>query len=145
MNHKLGWTGIFGALGVLIGAFGAHGMPDHLASMGLDAELIAKRLDQFDVGVRYHLVHVAAMLGLLAVPRLCEKSRGVAFWLMAVGIVLFSGSLYILVATNTAWLGAITPLGGLAWIIAWVVIAIRGFRPIVDARPTREASGDDVT
>lgn len=139
MNRMLGWAGVVGALGVLIGAFGAHGMPDYLASMGLTDELIAKRLDQFDVGVRYHLAHAAAMLGVLAVPGLCSKSRRIAFVLMAVGVVLFSGSLYLLVAFNTPWLGAITPLGGLAWIAAWVVVALRGFRP------TREACDHDLT
>ncbi|TWU07859.1 DUF423 domain-containing protein [Stieleria varia] len=119
----IGAAGITGALGVLIGAFGAHGLEGYLVGMGLDAELIAKRMDQFDVGARYHLIHGVALLGLaVAAPIVPSLARWSA-WLMLIGLVLFSGSLYILVATNTPWLGAITPLGGLSWIVGWAILA----------------------
>jgi uncharacterized membrane protein YgdD (TMEM256/DUF423 family) len=116
-------AGLAGLLGVVIGAFGAHGLEGHLNDhLSLSTELLAKRLDQFDVGARYHLVHAAAMLALAALP-LSPAVIRIAGVLMVAGIVLFSGSLYLLVATNTPWLGAITPFGGAAWIIAWGVIA----------------------
>lgn len=113
-----------GGMGVIIGAFGAHGLETQLANSGVPAELIPKRLDQFDVGARYHLVHAVALFALANASILSRRSRITAFFFFTAGIVLFSGSLYVLVLTNTPWLGAITPFGGVAWIIAWFVIAI---------------------
>ena len=121
-------AGIAGALGVLIGAFGAHLLPEFLAGQGLDEALIRKRQSQFDVGARYHLVHAAALLALAAVRCGPLSLRRWAAWLLIAGIVLFSGSLYLLVLTSTTWLGMITPLGGLAWIVAWTLIAIAAAR-----------------
>jgi uncharacterized membrane protein YgdD (TMEM256/DUF423 family) len=124
---------IVGALGVTIGAFGAHGLDALLAkpglhgAEGLSPELIAKRLDQFDVGVRYHLVHAVALLALAGFSFGSSRRRQVTSWLFTAGIVLFSGSLYILVLTNTPWLGAVTPLGGLAWIAAWLSLLAIAF------------------
>ncbi len=117
-------AGLLGGLGVLIGAFGAHGLEDYLAGRSLAPELVIKRLGQFDVGARYHLVHAVAMLGLAQLTVVSDRAKAWAFVLMTAGIMLFSGSLYLLVITNTAWLGAITPLGGVSWIIAWFLIAI---------------------
>ena len=117
---------IAGALGVTIGAFGAHGLENALGEFGsydeseLTPELVSKRVDQFDVGARYHLVHSAALLALAGVRVGSDRRRMISAWLMTVGIILFSGSLYLLVLTNTPWLGAVTPLGGLSWIAAWV-------------------------
>tara|TARA_R110002049_G_scaffold2750_2_gene21393 strand:+ start:97171 stop:97581 length:411 start_codon:yes stop_codon:yes gene_type:complete len=117
---------IAGALGVIIGAFGAHGLEDTIRRVGfydndaLTAELIEKRLDQFDVAARYHLAHAVALLALAGVSIGKPQRRILAMWLFTAGIALFSGSLYLLVLTNTPWLGAITPLGGLAWIAAWL-------------------------
>lgn len=113
-----------GALGVLIGAFGAHLLPARLAERGWSEQLITQRLDQFEVAARYHLVHAAALLALGAVRIGSLGGRRVAAWLFVAGIVLFSGSLYLLVVTNTPWLGAITPIGGLAWIAAWITVAV---------------------
>lgn len=114
---------IFGGLGVLIGAFGAHGLEARLADAGLDPALIVKRLGQFDVGARYHLVHAVTMLVVSNLPSISHRARRIVFVWLTLGIVLFSGSLYLLVLTNTPWLGAITPLGGVAWILAWFTIA----------------------
>ncbi|WP_442507220.1 DUF423 domain-containing protein [Novipirellula sp. SH528] len=111
---------VCGALAVLIGAFGAHGLGDFLQSRGLDAETIAKRSDQFDVGARYHLVHSVVLLVIAAIPFGSNRVRRVAAWLMLLGILFFSGSLYLLVALNKPWLGAVTPIGGLLWIAGWV-------------------------
>jgi uncharacterized membrane protein YgdD (TMEM256/DUF423 family) len=111
-----------GASGVIIGAFGAHGLPGYLESVMDDPTAIPKRLDQFDVAARYHLVHAVALLALTALPTSSRRLQLAAASLFAIGIVLFSGSLYVLVATDTPWLGAITPLGGVSWIIAWMVL-----------------------
>ena len=114
---------IAGATGVALGAFAAHGLEGFLQSQGLDPDRIAKRLAQFETGSRYHLVHAVVLLALSALgtnaSSLIVKSGG----LFVAGIVLFSGSLYLLVLTETPWMGAITPLGGVAWIIAWVLLA----------------------
>ena len=111
-------------MGVLIGAFGAHGLEAFLVDAGASAELVDKRLDQFDVGARYHLVHAVALLGLPGLPLLSARMRSFAFGFFTAGIVLFSGSLYLLVLTNTPWLGAITLFGGVCWILAWTTIAV---------------------
>lgn len=122
-------SGLIGMLAVLIGAFGAHGLPEFLIQQhAMDEATLAKRLDQFDVGVLYHLVHAAALLGLCGVPGLSRRTIAWVAGTMILGIVLFSGSLYVLVATNTPWLGAITPLGGTSWIVAWSLLAIAAWR-----------------
>jgi len=113
---------ILGGLGVVIGAFGAHGMPTFLENQGHAPELIQKRLDQFDVGARYHLVHAVTLLALGCVTWGSDRIRGWVYRLMVMGIFLFSGSLYLLVLTNQPRLGAVTPLGGLSWIIAWTLL-----------------------
>ena len=122
----LAFAAVLGALGVVTGSFGAHGIENVLSRpgihgpSGLDPELIMRRIDQFNVGVRYHLVHAVALLALSAVEFGSPKWRQFAAWLFVAGIVLFSGSLYVLVLTNTPWLGAITPIGGVAWIVSWL-------------------------
>lgn len=100
-------------LGVALGAFGAHGLEDHLAARDATAT--------WDTAVLYHLVHGLALV-------LCGLRGGgrplrVAPWSFLAGIVLFSGSLYLLAATGPRWLGAVTPLGGLAMIGGWVALA----------------------
>ena len=122
-----------GASAVAIGAFGAHGLDSLLAEAGMDASRMNRRLQQFDTGARYHLIHAVVLLSLAGLP----VSRGQLFrlvvMLMFLGIVLFSGSLYALVLTDTPRWGAVTPLGGLSWIIAWVLIAfMRREEPAVD-------------
>ncbi len=117
------WFGlgaVAAAIGVGLGAFGAH---------GLKARVTPEMLAVFETGVRYHLIHA---LGLLAVgwaagrwPGTATQAAGV---LMTAGIVVFSGSLYLMTFTGARWLGAITPLGGLAFIAAWVSLAIAAFR-----------------
>ncbi|GAA5510808.1 DUF423 domain-containing protein [Novipirellula caenicola] len=120
---------VCGALAVLFGAFGAHGLPDFLQSRGLDAETIIKRSGQFDVAARYHLVHAVVLLVIAAIPFGSDRIRRVAAWLMLLGILFFSGSLYLLVALNTPWLGAVTPIGGLLWIAGWLSLLGLAKRP----------------
>lgn len=115
-------AGISGALGVLLGSFGAHGLEDWLGSRGLDEELVAKRLDQFDVAVRYHLIHTVGLLAISTIPMGTTSCRCWVSCLFLLGLILFSGSLYALVLTNQPMLGAITPLGGLSWIAGWLLL-----------------------
>jgi len=121
-----GWTGF---LAVLIGAFGAHGLEGWLESrFAAPPELIAKRLDQFDVGARYHLAHAVALLALAGWAGGLRRTVRYAARLMVAGIVLFSGSLYVLVLTNTPAWGAVTPIGGVLWLVAWGLVAISARR-----------------
>lgn len=107
-------------LAVALGAFGAH---------ALKARLDANMLAVFETGVRYQMVHA---LALLAVGWACTRWPGPAVttsgWLFLVGTVFFSGSLYALALTGTRWLGAVTPIGGVAWLAAWLLLAWAAWR-----------------
>lgn len=100
---------------VAAGAFGAHGLRTHVS---------ATLLDVWNTAVLYHLVHALGLLALAwASSRFGGRALALAGWCMLAGIVLFSGSLYALVLTGTRILGAITPLGGLAFLVAWALLA----------------------
>ena len=107
-------------LGVALGAFAAH---------GLKARLSPEMLIIFETGVRYQMYHA---LGLLAVAwaaaRWPESSAPLAGWSFILGIVIFSGSLYLLTVTGMRWLGAITPIGGVAFLIGWLLLAWAAWR-----------------
>ncbi|HUN21991.1 MAG TPA: DUF423 domain-containing protein [Anaerolineales bacterium] len=107
---------IFGGLAVALGAFGAH---------GLKSVLSAQQLETFQTAVRYQMYHALALLFLaLAVKVFPEMSALTwAGWGWSLGIVLFSGSLYVVSAGGARWLGAITPLGGVCFILGWVSVA----------------------
>ncbi|MEO9226812.1 MAG: DUF423 domain-containing protein [Gemmatimonadaceae bacterium] len=110
------------ALAVMFGAFGAH---------ALKARVSPDMLNAYQVGSHYHFYHALGMLvvGLLATHlNNNEGALRLSGYLMLAGVVLFSGSLYLLAMTGVTWLGAITPIGGLAFIAAWVVLAITAFR-----------------
>lgn len=101
-------------LAVAAGAFGAHGLKQRL-----DADALAI----YEVGARYHMYHA---LGLFAVAWLASReapAASAAGWLMLAGIAIFSGSLYLLALTGHKWLGAITPIGGTAFLVAWGLVA----------------------
>ena len=102
---------------VLIGAFGAH---------ALKAKLTVENMAVFQTGVQYHFYHAVGLilLGLIALQIPITPYLRWSGWLMLVGIILFSGSLYALSITNIRWLGMITPLGGTAFIIAWLLLTI---------------------
>ena len=119
---------IFFSLGALLagiavglGAFGAH---------ALSGTLDPEDLVTFETGVRYQMYHALALLAVAwAVGRWESVQLEWAGWLFLFGILVFSGSLYILVLTGQRWLGAVTPLGGLAFIAGWLLLAsavIRG-------------------
>ena len=105
-----------GVAGVALGAFGAH---------GLRGRLSPEMLAVFETGVRYHIYHALALLLTAAIMGRMEGRLVVAAgWFFTAGIVLFSGSLYLLAATGITLLGAITPLGGVAFLIGWACLAV---------------------
>jgi uncharacterized membrane protein YgdD (TMEM256/DUF423 family) len=108
------------AIAVAAGAFGAHGLRERLD---------ARALEVFETGARYQMYHALAMIlaGILASSALARGAH-IAGWLFQVGIVVFSGSLYALALTGTKGLGAITPLGGLAFLVGWVWLAWSAWR-----------------
>ena len=107
---------IFGTIAVGIGAFGAHGLKSLLEASG--------RLETFETAVKYHFYHSLALfgLGILALLKPNWKKTSLSFWGFSLGILIFSGSLYVLCLSGISWLGAITPLGGVAFILGWVGI-----------------------
>ena len=110
---------IIAGLGVAIGAFGAHGLADSVTP---------ERLDVFETGTRYHMYHALALLFVgWAADRFDGRAFSAAGGLFLAGILLFSGSLYLLVLTDTRWLGVVTPLGGLAFITGWVLLGVKLF------------------
>jgi uncharacterized membrane protein YgdD (TMEM256/DUF423 family) len=110
---------VMGVVGVGLGAFGAH---------GLRGRLSPEMLTVFETGVRYHMYHALALMAVAALmPRLDGRAIVIAGWSFTAGIVLFSGSLYALALTGVTTLGAVTPLGGVAFLIGWVCLAVAAF------------------
>ena len=108
-------------LGVALGAFGAH---------GLKARVTPEMLSVWQTGVQYHLVHA---IGLLLVGLLCQLLPDAALlraagWLLLLGTALFSGSLYLMVLSGVRGLGMITPLGGVAFLLGWLLLAAAVWR-----------------
>ena len=115
-NAVVALGAINAALAVAAGAFAAHGLRERLAPRALEI---------FETGARYHMYHALAMVlaGLLAV-----RGASTAGWIFQAGIVVFSGSLYALALSDVKVLGAITPLGGLAFLVGWVWLAYAAWR-----------------
>ena len=111
---------ILGATAVLIGAFGAHGLPRFLENREIDRETIERRVAQFDTAARYHLIHSVALLALASIPFGSPLLRKMAAALFIGGIVMFSGTLYVLVLGEFPFLGRVVPIGGVLWILAWL-------------------------
>ena len=108
------WGALFGLSGVMIGAFGAH---------GLKALLTADQLAIYHTGIDYQFVHALALLLLGALAQhQTPKAWQLAATLFIAGVFIFSGSLYLLVLTDTSWLGAITPIGGMSFIAGWAAL-----------------------
>ena len=111
---------IAGAVGVALGAFGAH---------GLKTRVSAEMLAIFETGVRYQMYHALALLAVgWAATRWPGGWLTASGWLFFVGILVFSGSLYVMTFTGARWLGAITPLGGLAFILGWLALAVGAWK-----------------
>jgi uncharacterized membrane protein YgdD (TMEM256/DUF423 family) len=112
-------AGLGGLASVIAGALSAH-----LAADARVAELLR-------IGALYGMVHAAALIAVIALAQGREPRRGaaaVAGWSFALGIVLFSGSLFALAATEAAWLGRVTPFGGGLLMLGWLALTILGFR-----------------
>lgn len=95
-------------LAVALGAFGAHALRSTIAGHGL--------ADVWNTAVLYHLAHAVALLALA----LTGNTNRTTWWLLFAGVLVFSGSLYVMALTNARWLGAITPIGGLCFLAGWL-------------------------
>jgi uncharacterized membrane protein YgdD (TMEM256/DUF423 family) len=110
-----GLGAVLGALGVVAGAFGAHALRSRIGP-----EMLAV----FETGVRYHLIHALALLGVgWAATRWSSPAVPAAGWLFVTGVLLFSGSLYALAISGVRALGLVTPIGGGALIAGWIALA----------------------
>ncbi|MFN0177962.1 MAG: DUF423 domain-containing protein [Gemmatimonadales bacterium] len=106
--------GVMGALGVALGAFGAHGLRSTLSPADLAT---------FETAVRYQLAHALALIGIAAwADRHPSTKLAWAGRLFGLGVLIFSGSLYLLVLLDQRWLGAVTPFGGAAMIAGWLLV-----------------------
>ena len=118
-------AGVFGFLGVALGAFGAHGLKGRLEAAADGAQ----RLGWWQTGAQYHLIHA---LALVAAAYLASRSAGtaasVAGYCFAGGIVLFSGSLYVMTLTGVRVLGAVTPFGGLLMLVGWAAVVVAALK-----------------
>jgi uncharacterized membrane protein YgdD (TMEM256/DUF423 family) len=109
------------ALAVALGAFGAHGLKNMLTD---------EMLDIFETGVKYHFYHAIGLLVIGLVVQYMSESLLLQWsgWMMIAGILVFSGSLYILSIAGIRWMGAITPIGGLCFIISWILLALAAWK-----------------
>jgi uncharacterized membrane protein YgdD (TMEM256/DUF423 family) len=109
------------ALSVAIGAFGAH---------GLEPRLSERMMKNYQTGVQYHMIHGIGLIivGLVALKLTSSSILNGAGWSFLIGIILFSGSLYAMALTGETKLGAITPIGGLAFIVGWVLLGLAAVR-----------------
>lgn len=108
-------------IAVALGAFGAHGLKSRLSE---------EMMSIYQTGNHYHMIH---SLGLFLIALLYDRFNGIglvnwAGWAIFIGIILFSGSLYLLSTSGLRWLGAITPIGGLAFILGWILLAFAAFK-----------------
>jgi len=114
-RHLYICAALAGFFGVALGAFAAH---------GLKATLAPEMLSAFETGVRFQMYHAFALFAAAwGLARWQTRLFAVAGWLFVAGIVIFSGSLYLMAATGMRWLGAVTPIGGLAFLAGWLCLA----------------------
>lgn len=106
---------LLAGIAVAAGAFGAHGLRSRLAP----ADLVT-----FETAVRYQMYHALALLAVAGLLARGAALAGAAGWSFLAGIALFSGSLYLLTLAGQRWMGAVTPLGGLAFLVGWVLLAV---------------------
>lgn len=106
---------VFGFFAVALGAFAAHGLKKRMSPEGLTL---------FETGTKYQMYHALALvLVALLMGRGWNGAGSLAGWAFSAGIVLFSGSLYLLALTGARWMGAVTPLGGVAFLVGWAALA----------------------
>lgn len=108
------------AAAVALGAFGAHGLAELLEANG--------RAETFETAVKYHFYHGLGILLIGILKKQYREGFEIPCKLMLAGVIIFSGSLYVLCLTNMTWLGAITPIGGVLLILAWLWVAKDAFK-----------------
>jgi uncharacterized membrane protein YgdD (TMEM256/DUF423 family) len=126
MNKRIIITAsLFGIMAVILGAFGAHGVRERISP---------EEMKTWETAVQYHFYHIFALLFLSTFSRVRSRLISISYWFFTAGIVLFSGSLYLLAAKSltgiaeTAILGPITPIGGLCFIIGWIALLLAAIR-----------------
>lgn len=122
---------LVGAIGVALGAFGAHGLKDFLAGLGYVGDDLTRRLGIFDTAVRYQMLHaVALVITGLALERRTSHWWRFAAWAFLIGVLLFCGLLKVLTFAGPAWnwLGMVVPVGGVSLIIGWLALTIGALR-----------------
>lgn len=118
-------AGIYGFLGVALGAFGAHGLKARLESLPDGAQ----RMAWWQTGAQYHLIHALALaLAAYVAARSGSGAATAAGFCFAGGVLLFSGSLYVMTLTGVRALGAVTPFGGLLMLAGWAAVVAAAFR-----------------
>ncbi|XZE42967.1 DUF423 domain-containing protein [Pirellulaceae bacterium SH467] len=119
----------FGFIGVAIGAIGAHGLPEQLKSQGFEPDVVAKKLEQCEIGVRYQIAHALAMLaiGLSPLPGRSSLARAACGMFLA-GILFFSGGLYAISLADTIGHWSIVPLGGMMFLVGWFLLFLSACR-----------------
>ncbi|WP_425395509.1 DUF423 domain-containing protein [Aeoliella sp.] len=130
--HARRWlfvAAIIGALAVVLGAFGAHGVPHYLEGRGFEGDNLAKRLADFETAARYHMYTALFLVAaaLVADRQQACKALKLAYWGMLLGAVLFCGSVYAVALVPDdlrGTFGAIAPFGGILMIVGWVALAI---------------------
>lgn len=115
-QHLLALGAINGGIAVAAGAFGAHGLRERISQHSLEI---------YETAVRYQMFHALAMILCAVIATSGARTAG---WLFQAGILVFSGSLYTLALTEAKWLGAITPIGGLAFLAGWAALAWSALR-----------------
>ena len=116
MRRGIQLGAIIMGLSVMLGAFGAHALKDHLT---------AHMLQNWQTGVHYQMIHgIAILLAALLMGRVESKWLGRAISVFAFGVLFFSGSLYVLALSGILWLGAITPIGGVLFILGWLYLVL---------------------
>ena len=115
-----------GVLGVAAGTFGAHALPEYLRAAGADSDL-ARRQVWWETGVRYQMYHALALIGVAWVAdRRKSILPSLAGGSMFVGTLIFSSCLYALALTGQTFIGAIVPIGGVLFIVGWILLALAG-------------------
>lgn len=112
---------LFALLAVMAGAFGAHGLRGVIDERGLEV---------FQTAVTYQIYHSLALIlvAILPVAGLSRRLLGIAAGFFVAGVLLFSGSLYLLVLTDLRWMGPVTPVGGIGFMVGWILVLMAGFR-----------------
>ncbi|HEY2412651.1 MAG TPA: DUF423 domain-containing protein [Pirellulaceae bacterium] len=118
---------LLAALGVGLGAYGAHGLRDTLTNLGYTGEDLARRLAIWETAIRYQMFHaIAIILAAFALQQRDTAAWRFVPWAFLIGIILFSGLLKVLTFAGPQWnwVGAIVPIGGVSMIVGWVTFAI---------------------